>query len=78
MARTKKLMSTQEASELLGMSPATFRSAMARARKQGVVLRVEGPDRRTPMWDIDNMLAWLGDRPGKGNWRRPHGKQRRG
>lgn len=59
---------TAEAAETAAMTPAAFRRAMARAREQGVDLRLPGPDARTPMWDADALETWLAQRPGRGRW----------
>lgn len=72
-ARARRLLTTVEAAELAGMTPAAFRGAMSRARRAGVELRADGPDSRTPMWDAAGLRKWLERRPGRGNWgpRRP-------
>lgn len=67
MSTTGRL-STAEAAALLEITPAGFRSIMAKARAQGVDLRVPGPDSRTPLWDATGLQAWHASRPGRGNW----------
>ena len=62
-------LSTVEAAALVGLAPASFRAAMARARKQGHDARRPGPDARTPAWDKAALLAWHAARPGRGRWR---------
>lgn len=61
-------LSTGQAASLLGITPASFRRAMTRAREQGHDFRLPGPDARTPMWDGDALTAWQVARPGSGNW----------
>ena len=62
-------LSTAEAAAMVGLTPASFRAAMARARKQGHDARRAGPDARTPAWDEAALLAWHAARPGRGRWR---------
>jgi len=62
-------ITTREAATLAGISVGAFRSAMKRARDRGLDMKLPGPDKRTPMWDADAVLAYLAARPGPGAWR---------
>ena len=62
-------LTTMQAAELVGLTPASFRAEMARARRRGCDLRRPGPDARTPLWDEAGLWEWLAARPGRGRWR---------
>jgi len=62
-------LTTTQAAELCGLTPAAFRKEMARQRQQGRDFRRPGPDARTPLWDADGLRGWLASRPGRGRWR---------
>jgi len=56
---------TAAAAVLCGLSPATFRRAMQRARRDGQDFRrpqSEWPDSRTPLWDEAKLTEWLAAR----------------
>lgn len=64
---------TTDAAEVSGMTPASFRSAMARARRDGIDCRLpesRWPDKRTPLWDARKLRRYLDTRPGRGNWKK--------
>lgn len=64
------LLTTAQAAELAGVTPGGFRATANWARKKGVELRApddQWPDKRTPMYDKDKLVAWLASRPGRGN-----------
>lgn len=65
-------LSTRQAAEFMGISPAGFRSFASRSAAAGNPLTVpeqEWPDRRSPQYDEQRLKAALATRPGKG--RRP-------
>ena len=63
-------LTTAQASELAGITPASFRREMNRERAKGRDYQRPGPDARTPLWDEAGLRAWIAGRPGSGNWRR--------
>lgn len=66
-------LTTAAAATLAGLTPASFRREMNRARAAGVDCRLpadQWPDQRTPLWDGDQLRPWLASRPGRGNWKR--------
>jgi hypothetical protein len=64
MSRT---LTTTEAAELAGLSPASFRTYMTRLRRRGEDYRTPGPDTRTPLWDADAVSAWGAGRQRRNN-----------
>ena len=67
-------LTTTQAAELSGLTPAGFRRAMNRERTAGRDYRIPAdrwPDARTPLWDSDQLRDWLAGRPGRGNWHHP-------
>lgn len=69
-----EILTTREAAELAGITPAAFRRLACRARESGFELharREDWPDGRTPMWCADTLTAYLAGRPGSG-WHGPH------
>ena len=62
-------VSTNAAAARVGLTPGAFRSAMYRARQDGLDCRrprSDWPDGRTPMWDLALLRRWLRSRPGQG------------
>lgn len=53
-----KPISTKEAAEIAGMTPATFRNAMIRERNRGRDYRIKQLDERTPVWDEHAIHTW--------------------
>lgn len=61
-----ELLSTTAAARAAGVRPDSFRSLMRKARLEGIDLRVDAglwPDRRTPMYDAEQLRSWLAARP---------------
>ena len=61
-------ITTAEAAQIAGMTPASFRKAMMRDRQAGnpdcrVML-----DGRTVLWSEAMVRGWLDGRPGRGRW----------
>ena len=67
MSTTGRL-STAEAAALLEITPAGFRSIMAKPGGGGGAPRVPAPASRPPWGDPAGWQAWPAARPGRGNW----------
>lgn len=55
------MLTTSKAAELVGLPKEQFRSAMSKERKSGREFhapRDAWPDKRTPLWDEEKLLAW--------------------
>ncbi len=64
-------LTTAQAAELAGITPASFKREMSRERERGRDYRMPEsawPDRRSPRWDEAAIRAWLASRPGPGRW----------
>jgi hypothetical protein len=74
--RRRELLTTAEAAELAGMTPAGLRSTTSRVlRTTGVDLRTDRADwrdGRTPTYDATRLRAWLAARPGPPEQLAPH------
>lgn len=58
-------LTTKQAAELAGITPASFRREMHRERSRGRDYRAPAdawPDARTPLWDQQAIEAWLAGR----------------
>lgn len=67
----RRPLTTNQAAEMLGMQPSTFRSAMTRARAGGLDLRLPAEQwlyKSIPLWDAARLKAWAESRPGSGRW----------
>lgn len=62
-------LTTSEAAALCGMSPASFRQAMLRERTKGTDFDYRTARQPVTLWSEARLRAWLGSRPGRGNWR---------
>lgn len=60
-------LTTEEAAEMCGMKPSSFRGAMTRERAKGNDLRTA--TRPVVLWSEARLRAWLESRPGRGRWR---------
>ncbi len=59
------MLTTSKAAELVGLPKEQFRSAMSKERKSGKEYHAPRdlwPDKRTPLWDEEKVLAWAKDR----------------
>lgn len=59
-------LTTDEAAELCGITPASFRKAMTRERRDGNDYRLT--ERPLVLWSEPKLRKWLAGRPGRGRW----------
>src|SRR5690606_32916116 len=59
---------TEEAAELAGLLPSSFRSTLSRPSNAELREAAVMTDGRTPMYPESAVRAWIESRPGRGRW----------
>lgn len=59
-------LTTEEAAELCGVKPASFRKTMSIERARGNDMQTS--ERPVVLWSEPKLRKWLAGRPGRGRW----------